>query len=98
MKPASSSLWTSAFVAATFSSDILWSFCFLGYVIGLTCSLCSIISLLALIRSKIDHLKTSLLFVKEGNSSALSSGDISVPKKTTLSSTLESRAIFLVSP
>jgi hypothetical protein len=34
INPASNSLCTSAFAAATFSFDILWSFCFLGLAEG----------------------------------------------------------------
>jgi hypothetical protein len=44
MKPASSNHCTSAFAPSNFSSDVLWSFCFLGFTFRLTCSLCSIIS------------------------------------------------------
>jgi hypothetical protein len=38
MTLASSSLYTSTFTASTFSLDILWSFCFLGFALGFTCN------------------------------------------------------------
>jgi hypothetical protein len=65
MKPASSSLWTSAFTASIFSSDILRSFCFLGFMFGLTYSLCSIISLLTPNGVEGGPHKSIIIFVKE---------------------------------
>jgi hypothetical protein len=55
---------TSAFVASILSSDILQSFCFLGFAFGLTCSLYSITSLLTPIKSEVDQTKT-LMVVKK---------------------------------
>jgi hypothetical protein len=54
MNHASKSLWTSAFAAATFSSDILWSLFFPGFADGLAYNLCSIMSLLTTIRSEVQ--------------------------------------------
>jgi hypothetical protein len=56
------------------------------------------ISLLTPIRSDADHAKTSKFLSRKTNSSASSSGAISVPRQTTLSSTMGPRGIFLVSP
>jgi hypothetical protein len=75
MKPASSNLCTFAFAIAIFSSDILQSFCFLGFVEGLTWSLCSIILLLTHVRSEVFHVKTSL-FLFKNESSSVSSSDV----------------------
>jgi hypothetical protein len=65
MKHASSSLWTSAFTASIFSSDILRSFFFLGFTFGLTWSLCSIISLLTPNEIKGRPRENITVFVKE---------------------------------
>jgi hypothetical protein len=42
INPASNMRCTSTFTTFIFSSDILRSFCFLGFALGLTCNLCSI--------------------------------------------------------
>jgi hypothetical protein len=70
MKPVSNSLWTSVVAASTFSSDIIQSFYFLGFTLGLTWSLCSITSLLKPTKSEVDHAKTSLFLSKKAKSSA----------------------------
>jgi hypothetical protein len=72
MNRASNSLCTSAFVADTFSSDILQGFYFLGLAVGLTWSLCSIMSLLTPVRSEVCHAKTSLFLSKNESESAFS--------------------------
>jgi hypothetical protein len=98
MKPALSSLWTSTFVASIFSSIILRSFYFLGFMSRLTCSLCSITSLLTPMRSEVDHVKTSLFLSRKARSSTCSSGLASVLKQTAMSGTLGSSTTFLRSP
>jgi hypothetical protein len=98
MKPTSSNLWASTFVASIFSSNVLWSFYFLGFAVGLTCTLCSIMSLLTPIRSEVAHAKASLFLSRKANNSTFSSAAISVPRQIVLSGTLGSRGIFLVSP
>jgi hypothetical protein len=98
MNPASNNLCTSAFTASIFSSDILWSFCFLGSVCGLTYNLCTITSLLTPTRSKVDHAKISLFLSRNYKSSACSCGLILVPMQTALSGTLGSSATLLKSP
>jgi hypothetical protein len=98
MKHVSSSLWTSAFATSTFSSNILWSFYFLGFAIAFTCSLCSVMSLLTPIRSEVDHAKASLFLSRKANNSAYSLRVILVSRQTALSGTLGSNATFLMSP
>jgi hypothetical protein len=95
MKPASSNLWTSAFIASTFISDILRSFCFLGLVVGLTCNRCSIMSLVTPTRSEVDHAKTSLFLLMNASSSACSCWLASAPMHTVLSGTLGVQRYFL---
>jgi hypothetical protein len=65
INPASNSHCTSAFAASTFSFDILRSFCFLGFVCGLTCNLCLITSLLTPTTSEVDHAKNIIVLIKE---------------------------------
>jgi hypothetical protein len=81
---------TSAFTASVFSSDILWSFCFLGFAFGLTCSLCSITFLHTPIKSEVDQAKTSLFLSWNCRSFACSFGLISASMHTVLSGTLGS--------
>jgi hypothetical protein len=88
---------TLAFTASIFSSDILRSFCFLGFAFGLTCSLCSITSLLTPIRSEVDQAKTSLFLSRNCRSSAYSSRLISAPMHTVLSGILGLIATLLKS-
>src|SRR6185312_724669 len=71
---ASRSLWTSALTAATLSSDILRSFCFLGFIFGSISSLCSMMSRLTPRRSFADQAKTSLFLFRNSKSSHSSSG------------------------
>jgi hypothetical protein len=52
-------------------------------------------SLLTPIRLEVDRAKTSMFLSRKANSSAYSFGLISVPRQTTLSSTLGSNATFL---
>jgi hypothetical protein len=88
---------TSAFAAMTFLSDILRSLCFLGLVEGLTCNLCSIISMLTHVRSKVLHANTSL-FLSKNESNYASSLDVkSWDIITVLSGTLGSSGTLLVS-
>jgi hypothetical protein len=91
------SLWTSTFAAAMFSSDILQSLCFLGFAVGLTCSLCSIMSLLTPIRSEVLHTNTSLFLSKNDNNSVSLFGVRSWEIIAVLSSTLGSNGTLLVS-
>jgi hypothetical protein len=97
MNPASNNLCTSAFVASIFSSDILWSFYFLGFTCGLTCNLCSITSRLTPTRSEVDHVKISLFLSRSCKSSTCSCGLISVPMQAALFGTLGSSAALLKS-
>jgi hypothetical protein len=64
-------------------------------MLGFTYNLCSMMSLLTPMRSKVDHAKMSLFLSRNANSSACSSGPVSVPRHTTLSGTLGSKGIFL---
>jgi hypothetical protein len=98
MKHVSNSLWTSAFAASTFSSDILWSFYFLGLAVRLTCNRCSITSRLTPTKSEVDHAKTSLFLSMNANSSAWSCWLVSAPMHTVLSGTLGFNGTFLNSP
>jgi hypothetical protein len=90
MNPASNSRCTSAFATSTFSSDILWGFCFLGFTCGITYSLCSITSLLTPTKSEVDQAKTSLFLSRNCRSSTCSSGLISAPMQAVLFGTLGS--------
>jgi hypothetical protein len=74
INPPSNNLCTSAFTAATFSSDVLQTFYFLGLAVGLTWILCSIMSLLTPMRSEVCHAKT-LLFLSKNESTSASSFD-----------------------
>jgi hypothetical protein len=98
IKPASSSLCTSAFAVSTFSSDILRSFCFLGFAHGLTCNWCSMMSLLTPNKSEVDHTKTSLFLLRKTRSFACSCWVASTPMHTALSGALGSKGTFLNSP
>jgi hypothetical protein len=89
MNHMSNSLWTSTFVVMTFFSDILRSFCFLGFE-GFTWSMCSIMLLLTPVRSKVCHAKTSLFLCWNESSSACSSDDRSWEIIIVLSGTLGS--------
>jgi hypothetical protein len=89
---------TSTFTASIFYSDILWSFCFLGFAFGLTYSLCSITSLLTPIKLEVDQAKTSLFLSRNYRSFACSSGLISAPMHTILSGTLGSSTTLVTSP
>jgi hypothetical protein len=97
MNHVSNSLWTSAFAAATFLSNILRSLCLLGFAEGLTCSFCSIMSLLTTIRSEVLHANTSLFLSRNDNNSVSSFDVKSWDIITVLSGTLESSGILLVS-
>jgi hypothetical protein len=97
MNLASNSHCISAFTASTFSSDILRSFCFMGFTCGLTCNLCSITSLLTPTKSKVDQEKISLFLSRNCKSSACSSGLILAPLQMVLSSILGSSATLLKS-
>jgi hypothetical protein len=88
MKPASSNLCTSAFNASTFSSTILWRFCFFSFALRLTCSHCSITSLLTPTKLEVHHANTSLFLSRKPSSSVYSSWLSSVPLHTVLSETL----------
>jgi hypothetical protein len=68
MKPTSNNLCTSTFAASTFSSTILQSFCFLCFALGLTCSRCSMTSLLTPTKSEVDHANTSFFLSSKLNS------------------------------
>jgi hypothetical protein len=94
MKPTSSNLCTSAFAAFTFSSTILRSFCFFGLALGLTCSQCSMTSLLTPTQSKVDHANTSLFLSRKPSSFTCSSWLASEPTHTVLSGTLRSNGTF----
>jgi hypothetical protein len=96
--PASNRHCTSAFIASIFSSDILRSFCFLGFTFGLTYNLCSITSLLTPIKSEVDQAKTSLFLSSNCSSSACSCGLISALMHTVMSGTLGSSANLVKSP
>jgi hypothetical protein len=98
MKHASNNHCTLGFTASIFSSDFLRSFCFLGFACGLTCSLCSVTSLLTPTKSKVDRAKTLLFLSRNCMSFACSFGLISVPMQTVLSGTLGSSATLLKSP
>jgi hypothetical protein len=98
MKPASSNLWTPAFTTSTFSSNILWSFCFLGLIVGLTCNRCSITSLLTPTRLEVDHTKMSLFLSRNASSYVCSCWLDSTPMHMVLSGTLGSNGTFLNSP
>jgi hypothetical protein len=89
---------TSAFAASIFSSDILQSFCFLGFAFGLTYNLFSITSLLTPIKSEVDQAKTSLFLSKNYSSPACSCGLISALMHTVMSGTLGSSASLVKSP
>jgi hypothetical protein len=89
---------TSAFTTSIFSSDILRSFCFLGFTFGLPCSLCSIICLLTPIKLEVDQPKISLFLSRNCRSFACSSGLISAPMHMVLSATLGSSATLVKSP
>jgi hypothetical protein len=98
INPASNRRCTSAFATAIFSSDILQSFCFLGFAFGLTCNLCSITSLLTPIKLEVDQAKTSPLLSRNYSSFASSCGLISALIHTVLSGTLGSSASLVKSP
>jgi hypothetical protein len=98
MKPTSSSHRTLAIATSIFSSDILKSFCFLGFALRLTCNLCSIISLLTPMRLEVDHTKISLFLLRNAKSSAYFSRLVLLPRQTALSGTLGSIPTFLKSP
>jgi hypothetical protein len=98
IKPASSSLCTSAFAASTFSSAILRSLSFLGLAFGLTCSWCSMTSLLTPTRSKVNHANTSLFLSRKLRIFACSCLLALVPMYTVLSGTLGSSGTFWNSP
>jgi hypothetical protein len=98
INPASNRHCTSAFTTSIFSSDILRSFCFLGFAFGLTCSLCSIIYLLAPIKSEVDQVKISLFLSRNYRSFACSSELILALMHTVLSGTLGSSATLVKSP
>jgi hypothetical protein len=98
LKPASNRRWTSARTTSTFSSDILRSFCFLGFAHGLICSLCSITSLSTPIKLEVDQAKMSLFLSRNCRSSAYSSGCISAQAHTVLSGTLGSNGTLVNSP
>jgi hypothetical protein len=98
INPASNRRCTSAFVASIVSSDILQSFCFLDFALGLTCSLCSITSLLTPIKLEVDQAKISLFFSRNYRSFACSSGLISALMHTVLFGTLGLCATLVKSP
>jgi hypothetical protein len=70
----------------------------LGFTFGLTCSLCSITSLVTPTKLKVEQAKTSLFLSRNYRSSAHSSGLILLLMQTVLSSTLGSSATPLKSP
>jgi hypothetical protein len=86
------------FVASTFSSAILRSFYFFGFVLGLTCSRCSMMSLLTPNKSKVDNANTSLFLSRNPSSFVYSSWFLSAPMHTVLSKTLGLNSTFLNSP
>jgi hypothetical protein len=94
----SNSHYTSAFIASTFSLDILRRFCFLGFTCGWTCSLCSITSLLTPTRSEVNQAKTSLFLSRNCRSSTYSHGLIAVPMLIALSNIMGSSGTLLKSP
>jgi hypothetical protein len=98
MNPASNSRCTLTFTASTLSSNNLQSFYFLGFACRLTCSLCSITSLLPPTKSELDQAETSLFLSRNYRSSICTSGLISAPIQTFLSGTLGSSATLLKSP
>jgi hypothetical protein len=98
MKSTSSNLCISAFATFTFSSAILQSFYFFGLALGLTCSRCSMTSLLTATKSKVDHANTSLFLSRKLNSFGYSSWLASAPMHTVLSGTLGSNGTFLNTP
>jgi hypothetical protein len=98
INPASNRHCTSTFVASIFSSDILQSFYFLGFVFWLTCSLCSITFLLSPIKSEVDQAKTSLFLSMNCRSFTYSSVLISALMQMVLSGTLGSRTTLVKSP
>jgi hypothetical protein len=98
INPASNRHYTSAFASSIFSSNILRSFCFLGFAFGFTCSLCSITCLLTPIKSEVDEAKTSLFLSRNCRSFTCSSGLISAPMHTVMSGTLGSSATLVKSP
>jgi hypothetical protein len=98
INPVSNRCCTSAFAASIFSSDILWSFFFLGFVFRLTCSLCSITSLLTPTKSEVDQAKTSMFLSRNYRSFTCFSGHILAPMHTVLSCTLGSSATLVKSP
>jgi hypothetical protein len=89
---------TLAFATSIFSSHILRSFCFLNFTFGLTCSLCSITSLLTPIKSQVDQARTSLFLSRNCRSFACSSRLISALIHTVLFGTLGSSATLVKSP
>jgi hypothetical protein len=95
INPASNNRYTSAFTASIFSSDILRSFCFLGFACGLTCNLCSITSLLTPTKSEVDQAKTSMFLLRKHRSYVCSSRLISALMQTVLSGTLGSSATMV---
>jgi hypothetical protein len=98
MKPASSNLYTSTFVASTFSSTILWGFCFFGFALGLICSRRSMTSLLTPTKSEVDHANTLLFLSRKPYSFICSSWFVSMPMHMVLFGTLGSNGTFLNSP
>jgi hypothetical protein len=98
MNLTSNNLCTLAFTNSIFSSDILRSFCILGFACWLTCNLCSITSRVTPTRSEVDYAKTFLFLSRNCRSSACSCGLISVPMQTALSGTLGLSATLLMSP
>jgi hypothetical protein len=98
MKPASNNLCTFTFAASTFSYAILRSFFFFGFALGLTCSRCSMMSLLTPTKSKVNQANTSLFLSRKLSSSIYSSLLVFVPMHTVLSKTLGSKDTFLNSP
>jgi hypothetical protein len=98
MKPTSSNFCTSAFVAFTFSSAILQIFYFFSLALELTCSQCSMMSLLTPTKSKVDHANTLLFLSRKLSSFICSSWLASAPMHTILSGTLGSNGTFLDSP
>jgi hypothetical protein len=97
MNHASNNLQNSSLATVTFLSDIFQSLCFLGLAEGLTCNLCSIISLLTPIRSEFLH-ENTLLFLSRNESNSASSLDVkSRDIITVLFGTLGSSRTLLVS-
>jgi hypothetical protein len=70
----------------------------LGLAFGLTCSRCSMTSLLTPTRSEVDHANTSLFLSRKLRISAYSWWLASVPMHTVLSGTLGSSGTFWNSP